>query len=162
MTMHILATGGTIDKVHDPITESLIFKQNSHLKDMLRQSNVRNYTHDILMLKDSLEVTEADRDTIAQAVMNSPHQQLIITHGTSTMEVTARYLIGKAPEKTVVLCGAMRPFSLYESDAKFNLGGAFIAAQTLPAGVYVAMNGRIFDADNVRKNREEGVFETLR
>ena len=111
------------------------------------------------MQLDSLNMTDTHRQQLAQALAAAPEQAIVVTHGTSTMGATARFLAPHAGEKTVVLTGAMRPFSLSFSDGPFNLGGAIIAAQTLPAGVYGVMNGRVFPAAALNKNTERGRFD---
>ena len=159
MSVLILATGGTLDKVHDPIHEDLGFPETSLIPDILKQGKVTGIEVKTLMLKDSLEMDDTDRQIICDAILASEHDRIIITHGTSTMSDTAEYLKDRIQNKTIVLTGAMRPFSLYESDAKFNLGGAVIAAQTLGQGTYIVMNGHVFPAGQVRKNTQTGVFE---
>ena len=114
-----------------------------------------------LMMIDSLDMTETDRGVIAEACAASDASRIIITHGTDTMVETARTLARHAIGKTIVLTGAMVPYAFGSSDGLFNLGSALSFAQTLPAGVYVAMNGRAFLWNEVQKNRETGVFETL-
>jgi len=111
------------------------------------------------MQKDSLDMTEDDREIILKAVLNAPQDRIVITHGTGTMELTAKYLDGKVGDKTVVLTGAMRPQSLGKSDAGFNLGGAIIAAQTLDYGVFAVMNGRVFEVAKVHKDTALGRFD---
>ncbi len=132
---------------------------------MLRLGRCRVEVHvRTLMMMDSLEMTDADRRTIAEACRTSGDSQIVITHGTDTMVDTARTLASEiaAPAgKTIVLTGEMVPYAFGSSDGLFNLGSALSFAQALPAGVYIAMNGRCFAWDNVRKNRETGVFETL-
>jgi len=108
---------------------------------------------------DSLDMTDEHRAIILKAVEDAAEDAIIITHGTGTMELTAQYLSARVKNKTVILTGAMRPFSLGRSDAPFNVGGAFIAAQTLPHGVYGVMNGRVFTADGLRKNTQTGRFD---
>lgn len=163
MTLSILATGGTIDKVHDPITESLIFGGKSLIPDILKQAKINRVHVTTLMLKDSLEMGAPDRDEILAAIRADEAKGIIITHGTSTMVETAWFLKAHHTEffadKVIVLTGAMRPFSLQQSDAEFNLGTAFGCAQTHQAGVYIAMNGRVFDADAVVKETDIGVFQ---
>ena len=156
----ILSTGGTFDKIHDPITESLVFAENSHIESVLSEARVFHFRHQQIMMKDSLDLTDDDRDAIVAAVRDAPEHRIIITHGTSTMEHTAQYLNHSAyGEKTVVFTGAMRPYSLMNSDAGFNLGMAFGAVQALDNGVYITMNGRIFSAGSVHKNTTTGIFE---
>jgi L-asparaginase len=154
----ILATGGTIDKVHDPITERLIFAQHSQVPQILHECRIHNIYHEVLMLKDSLDITESDREKIFAAVMARPERSIVVTHGTSTMSMTAEFLKAQVTGKTVVLTGAMRPFSFFQSDAGFNLGGAIVAAKSLANGIYIVMNGNIFNAGNVIKDPSLGIF----
>ena len=157
----IFITGGTMDKVHDTKPEGLIFDPNgkSRVPAILRQGRSRAVRQEILFQIDSLNMSSVHRDKIHQAVIDAPEDYIIITHGTGTMELTAQYLDGKVGEKTVILTGAMRPQSLGRSDAGFNMGGAMIAVQTLPPGVYGIMNGHIFKARDLRKNTETGRFD---
>ncbi|MBN7786640.1 asparaginase [Ponticoccus gilvus] len=159
--LRILVTGGTIDKVHDPRTEGLSFSPDgaTHLPEMLRIARCHFPVVQLLMLKDSLYFDDADRASIAKAVEDAPEPCLVITHGTGTMGETARFLAPLVGDKTVVLTGAMRPFSLYASDGEFNLGGAVVAAQMLAPGVWGVMNGRVFAADALNKNVEQGRFD---
>jgi L-asparaginase len=113
------------------------------------------------MMVDSLEMTAADRDLIAEQCRAAPQHRIVITHGTDTMAETARAIAAAVEGKTVVLTGAMVPYKFGSSDGMFNLGSALAFVQTLPEGVYVAMNGRAFAADRVRKNRETGMFEEV-
>ncbi|CAM3813564.1 asparaginase domain-containing protein [Litorimonas haliclonae] len=157
----IFITGGTLDKVHDTKTEGLIFdpKRKSRVSAILRQGRSRAVRQEVLFQIDSLDMTDDHREEIYQAVINAPEDHIIITHGTGTMELSAQYLDGKVENKTVILTGAMRPQSLGRSDAGFNLGGAMIAVQTLPAGVYGIMNGQVFEAQTLHKNTETGRFD---
>lgn len=160
----LLVTGGTLDKDYDAISGELGFS-NTHLPLMLSQANVSSeIVIEPLMLKDSLEMMQEDREKIAQACLDAPQNQIVITHGTDTMTDTASYLnaIPELNHKTLVLTGAMRPFMLGNSDASFNLGSAIMAANLSPQGVYIVMNAMRFDVDNVHKNRSLGVFERLR
>ncbi len=115
-----------------------------------------------LMLVDSLEMTEMDREGIAEQCNQCEEKKIIITHGTDTMAETGHILAKKVKNKTIILTGAMIPIKFGSSDGLFNLGGALAFVQTLPAGVYIAMNGRYFNWDNVRKNKLTGRFEELR
>ena len=155
----IFITGGTIDKIHDPISEQLVFPKTSHLPDMIRGFNVPDIPCHTLMLKDSIDMTDADRAMVVDAIKTSQYSQIIITHGTSTMEKTAAAIQTEVTGKTIVLTGAMRPFSLFQSDAGFNLGCAMAAAQTLDHGVYITMNGQVFKSGTVTKNAAKGIFE---
>jgi L-asparaginase len=126
-----------------------------------RSRSTLDVTVRTLMMIDSLNMTDEDRELIAHQCRSAAEDKLIITHGTDTMDVTARVLAEKVPGKTIVLTGAMIPYKFGSSDGFFNLGSALAFAQTLPPGVYVAMNGRNFTWDNVRKNRQTGQFEEL-
>lgn len=159
--VRILITGGTIDKVHDTRSEGLSFSPDgaTHIPEMLRIGRCHFPTVELLMLKDSLYFADADREAIAEAVARAPETAVVITHGTGTMGETARFLEPRTDGKTVVLTGAMRPFSLYASDGEFNLGGAIIAAQVLEPGIWGVMNGRVFPAERLNKNVEQGRFD---
>jgi len=165
--LRILVTGGTLDKVHDTHSEGLGFSPDgvSHVPEMLKFARCYFPKVQVLMQKDSLDFVEADLALIADAVRSADETAVVISHGTGTMGESARYLAKRlgadAGGKTVVLTGAMRPFSLHRSDADFNLGGAVIAAQSLASGVWGVMNGRIFPASDLRKNVEAGRFDIL-
>ncbi len=161
MDILILITGGTLDKVHDTATEALAFRKSrrSHIGDLLKVGRSHLPRQEIIMMKDSLDMTDYDRALILRAITAAPEKHIVLTHGTGTMELTAKFLDGKTGDKTVVLTGAMRPFSLGKSDAGFNMGGGIIAAQTLPAGVYGVMNGRVFTPDTLQKDTKRGRFD---
>jgi len=157
--VRILVTGGTFDKEYDEIHGRLFFKQ-SHVAEMLALGRSKlDLKIQTLMMIDSLEMTDKHRSTIVNACRKAPESHLVVTHGTDTMEITARALAAILKDKTVVLTGAMVPYKFGSSDGLFNLGSALAFVQTLPPGVYIAMNGRCFAANRVRKNRAEGVFE---
>lgn len=161
--VRILITGGTLDKAHDPLTERFGFQTGAtHLPTLLEEARA-DAKFDVLFLKDSAEFSDEDRAAIARAVVAATEERLVLTHGTSTMGDTARFLApimeAEAPSKTLVLTGAMRPFSFGRSDAPFNLGGAIVAARLSPPGVYAVMNGRVFTADEVAKNTALGRFD---
>lgn len=159
MSIRVFVTGGTFDKEYDELTGSLHFEE-THLPEMLRRGRcMLEVKVDVLMTIDSLEMKESHRQRIVQACLDAPESQIVITHGTDTMVETARILAGAVQGKTIVLTGAMVPYAFGSSDGLFNLGSALSFAQTLAPGVYVAMNGRYFTADNVVKNRDVGVFE---
>jgi L-asparaginase len=160
--IRLLITGGTIDKSYCPVDGQLSFSR-THVLAMLKQARVALPDEQVqtLLLKDSLDLTEADRDVICQAATAATETRIIITHGTDTMVQTARRLAAKPLAKTIVLVGAMVPYTFSNSDGLFNLGFAFGAVQWLPAGVYVAMNGRVFPWNAVRKNAAEGIFESV-
>jgi L-asparaginase len=157
--IRILVTGGTFDKHYDEITGRLAFG-DSHLAEMLRLGRCKaEVSIRTVMMIDSLEMTDADRDLVAQHCLQAPEHQIVVTHGTDTMVETARAISAKVTGKTVVLTGAMVPYEFGSSDGLFNLGSALSFAQVLPPGVYIAMNGRCFAWDRVRKNTKTGVFE---
>ena len=152
-------TGGTFDKEYDEIRGRLFFK-DTHLPEMLRLGRCRlEVAIRTLMMVDSLEMTDADRELIARNCREAPESHIVITHGTDTMPDTAALLARDVPDKTIVLTGAMIPIAFGSSDGLFNLGSALTAAQILPPGAWVAMNGQVFRGDAVRKNRSTGVFE---
>jgi L-asparaginase len=160
--IRLFVTGGTFDKEYDEIHGTLEFG-DTHLPQMLEMGRCRlDVNVRTLMMVDSLEMTESDREMIARNCLDVPEDRIVITHGTDTMVETAAVLARKVPAKTIVLTGAMIPIAFGSSDGLFNLGGALTAVQALPPGVYVAMNGRIFPWDDVRKNRDTGIFEAVR
>lgn len=160
--IRIFVTGGTFDKEYNELTGALAFKE-THLQEMLRLGRSRVDTSiSTLMMIDSLEMTDADRALIVEHCRQAGEARILITHGTDTMVDTARTLAeGCGHTKTIVLTGAMIPYAFGSSDGLFNLGSALSFVQALPPGVYVAMNGRCFEWDSVRKNRETGVFEAI-
>ena len=159
--IRVFVTGGTFDKYYDEIAGRLHFR-DTHLQEMLRLGRCRvPLSLRTLMMVDSLEMTDADRSLIVENCRSCPEARIVVTHGTDTMVETARALADAKVGKTVVLTGAMIPFAFGSSDGLFNLGSALSFAQVLPPGVYVAMNGRCFDWDAVRKNRETGYFEEV-
>jgi L-asparaginase len=159
MTIRLYVTGGTFDKEYDEINGKLYFK-DTHVREMLRRARC---TLDVeirtLMMIDSLDMNDADRELLLKSCAESDDERIVVTHGTDTMEVTARFLGPRLAGKTVVLTGALVPYTFGSSDGLFNLGTAIAFAQSLPSGVYVAMNGRCFRWDSVRKNRGTGHFE---
>lgn len=162
MAIRIFITGGTFDKEYNELNGQLFFK-DTHMSDLLEMGrNKVPVEIRTLMMIDSLEMTDEDRALIAYQCINCDETQIIITHGTDTMADTARILAEKVKDKTIILTGAMIPIKFGSSDGLFNLGSALAFAQTLPFGVYVAMNGRYFNWDNVRKNKQTGIFEETR
>lgn len=162
MAIRIFITGGTFDKEYNELNGQLFFK-DTHMSDLLEMGrNKVPVEIRTLMMIDSLEMTDEDRALIAYQCINCDETQIIITHGTDTMADTARILAEKVKNKTIILTGAMIPIKFGSSDGLFNLGSALAFAQTLPFGVYVAMNGRYFNWDNVRKNKQTGIFEETR
>jgi len=159
MQIRILVTGGTFDKEYDELSGTLFFK-DTHVQEMLRLGRSRlAVSVETLMLIDSLEMTDAHRQQVLAACRNATEERIVVTHGTDTMEQTARTLGAAGLQKTIVLTGAMVPYTFGSSDGLFNLGSALAFAQSLPFGTYVAMNGRCLRWDRVHKNRSTGVFE---
>ncbi len=162
MNIKLLITGGTIDKSYNMNNGELHFV-DSHIPSMLTEARCKaDFELDKILLKDSLEMDDSDRQKILDNVLASEQSRIIITHGTDTMVQTAQFLVPQVADKTVVLTGAMIPYVFEKSDSLFNLGSAFSAVQCLPSGIYITMNGKVFNADNVVKNRQEGIFEVLR
>lgn len=157
----IFVTGGTFDKEYDEIHGKLYFKE-THLQEILNLGRCTIPVNIItLMMIDSLQMTAGHRNRIMQSCLQCPDNRIIITHGTDTMVETGRVLAEAGIEKTIVLTGAMIPYKFGSSDGLFNMGCALSFVQTLPVGVYITMNGRCFLWDNVRKNRQSGIFETI-
>ena len=159
--IRLIVTGGTIDKIHNPKTEGLAFAADgsTHIPELLSMGKCYFPTVQFLMLKDSLDFDVTDLEALAQAINAAHEAGIVVTHGTSTMAESARWIAERVSEKTVILTGAMRPHSLSFSDGSFNVGGAVIAAQTMPSGVYGVMNGRVFEASFLNKNIEQGRFD---
>lgn len=158
-SIRLFVTGGTFDKEYDEINGKLFFK-DTHILEMLKlgrcslKVDVRT-----LMMIDSLEMTAQDRALILENCQKSGEKRIVVTHGTDTMAQTAEVLGNSLKDKTVVLTGALIPYKFGSSDGLFNLGSALAFAQTLPPGVYVAMNGQCFHWENVTKDRETGLFK---
>ncbi len=160
-SIKVFITGGTFDKEYNELNGSLFFKE-THLHEMLNLGRSRlDLSIDTLMMKDSLDFDENDRKQIATACSSAKEDRILITHGTDTMTVTASYLQQNCTNKTIVLTGAMIPYKFGSSDGLFNLGSALAFVQVLPPGVYIAMNGKIFEADKVKKNTDKGEFERI-
>jgi L-asparaginase len=160
MRVHIITTGGTIDKIYfDAQSEFQVGAPQ--IGAVLQEANVTvDFRVRSLMRKDSLDLTDEDRLRIRQAIAETKGRAFVVTHGTDTMTQTAQALKG-LPGRVIVLTGALQPAIFRRSDAIFNIACAFTAVQLLPEGVYIAMNGRIFDPERVRKNREQNRFEPL-
>jgi L-asparaginase len=159
--IRIFVTGGTFDKTYNELAGALAFK-DTHVPEMLQLGRCRlDVSIRTLMMIDSLEMRHADRALIVDQCRQAAESRIVITHGTDTMVETSRALAAGALPKTIVLTGAMIPYAFGSSDGLFNLGSALTFVQTLPPGVYVAMNGQHFEWDRVRKNRDTGVFEAL-
>ncbi len=159
--IRILVTGGTFDKEYNELTGELFFK-STHTADMLRLGRcLLEVEIETLMMIDSLQMTNADRQHILERCRAVPENRIVITHGTDTMAETAAVLGPELKGKTVVLTGAMVPYTFGSSDGLFNLGTALAFVQTLGEGVYVAMNGRCWAWHSVRKNKQKGIFESV-
>ncbi len=162
MVIKILVTGGTFDKEYNEIAGKLYFKE-THLPEMLNLGRCRVPVNvQTLMLVDSLEMSDEDRQAIVDHCRDAAEERIIITHGTDTMELTGQALGKAITNKTIVLTGAMVPYKFGSSDGLFNLGSALAFVQTLPRGVYIAMNGRYFPWDNVHKNKGAGEFAEIK
>lgn len=160
-SIQLFVTGGTFDKEYNELTGELFFK-STHVDDMLRLGRCRlELTVETLMMIDSLDMTDSDRQLILERCAAVPAKRIVITHGTDSMEQTAAVLGRGIAGKTIVLTGAMVPYKFGSSDGMFNLGTALAFVQSLAPGVYVAMNGQCFLWHSVRKNRELGVFEAV-
>jgi len=159
MPIKIFVTGGTFDKEYHELDGKLYFKK-THLAEMLSLGRSKVEVEvKTLMLIDSLDMTDEHRQEMLRQCKSTKADRIVITHGTDTMEVSARVLGRAIRNKTIVLTGAMVPYKFGSSDGLFNLGSALAFVQTLPRGVYIAMNGRCFKWDNVKKNRRTGAFE---
>ncbi|MDP2886924.1 MAG: asparaginase domain-containing protein [Ignavibacteria bacterium] len=161
MGIRVFVTGGTFDKEYNELDGKLFFK-DTHLNEMLILGRCKlKVDVRTLMMVDSLDLTDQDRQIILDHCLKAKEDKVVITHGTDTMDVTAKVLGATIKGKTVVLTGAMIPYKFGSSDGLFNLGSALAFVQTLPHGVYIAMNGKYFRWDNVRKNKRTGTFEEL-
>ena len=159
--IRIIVTGGTFDKEYNEINGELFFK-DSHVKNMLALGRSRlDLNIRTLMMIDSCDMDEEDRYIIVKNCEKSSEKKIIITHGTDTMVETATVLANSINDKTIILTGAMIPYTFGSSDGLFNMGSAIAFVQTLPVGVYIAMNGKYFSWDNVRKNKKIGEFEKI-
>jgi L-asparaginase len=161
MSIRIIATGGTFDKHYNELNGTLAFA-DSHLPAAIARARITTpCALEVVSLLDSLDMVDADRERVLAACKSAPEKAIVIIHGTDTMKETAAVLGPAVTDKTIVFTGAMIPYEIDNSDALFNMGFACGVAQTLPAGVYVAMNGQIFAWDNVQKNKAAGVFQPL-
>jgi L-asparaginase len=161
MQIRLFITGGTFDKEYNELNGKLYF-EDTHVPEMLDLGRCKlDVNIRTLMMIDSLEMSDEDRDIIAHNCVQCDEEKIVITHGTDTMVETAKILAEKITDKTIVLTGAMIPYKFGSSDGLFNLGAALAYVQTLPTGIYIAMNGKYFNWNNVRKNKELGLFEAL-
>ena len=159
--IRIFVTGGTFDKTYDEIEGKLTFT-DTHLNEMLQLGRSQvDVSVRTLMMVDSMAMTAEDRAIIVRNCLTCEESHIVVTHGTDTIVETAAAIAAGVTGKTIVLTGAMVPYAFGSSDGLFNLGSALSFAQVLPPGVYVAMNGRHFAWDKVRKNRDTGVFEEI-
>ena len=161
MSIKIIVTGGTFDKEYNELTGELFFNK-THVPEMLKLGRSRLKLNIVtLMMRDSLHMTDSDVNIILEECKVSKESKILITHGTDKMVNTANVLGKFIKEKTVVITGAIIPYAFGSSDGMFNLGSALAFVQVLPHGVYISMNGRIFNWDNARKNKENGNFEEI-
>ena len=161
MSIRIFITGGTFDKEYNELDGKLFF-QDTHLPEMLKLGRCNlDVELRTLMMIDSLEMGFKERELIVFQCNHTDEDKIVITHGTDTMAETAKVLAEKVKDRTIVLTGAMIPYKFGSSDGLFNLGSALAFVQTLPHGVYIVMNGKCFNWDNVRKNKQTGQFEEL-
>ena len=157
----IFVTGGTFDKDYDEKNGKLFFKE-THMSEILELGRSKvEVDIETLMMIDSLDMTDKERNKIVQNCINTEERQIIITHGTDTMTKTAKEIGEKKLPKTIVITGAMIPYKFGTSDGLFNIASALAYVQTLPNGVYVAMNGRVFECNKVKKNIDTGIFEEV-
>lgn len=161
MSIRIFVTGGTFDKEYNELNGQLFFK-DTHIQEILKLGRSRvETTIRTLMLVDSLEMTDTDRNIIIESCKGAEENKIVITHGTDTLTTTAKVLAENIKDKTIVITGAMIPYKFGSSDGLFNLGSALAFAQTLPKGVYIAMNGKCFPWNNCKKNKQTGFFEEV-
>lgn len=161
MQIRLFITGGTFDKEYNELNGKLFF-EDTHVPEMLDLGRCKlDVNIRTLMMIDSLEMNDDDREIIAHNCVQCEEDKIVITHGTDTMVETAKILADKITDKTIILTGAMIPYKFGSSDGLFNLGAALAFVQTLPAGIYISMNGKYFAWNNVRKNKELGLFEEI-
>jgi len=161
MNIKIFVTGGTFDKEYNELEGTLFFKE-THLPEMLKLARSKlKIDISTLMMIDSLDMTDADRKIILEKCKKTKEDKILITHGTDTMIETAKVLASSIKNKTIVLTGAMIPYKFGSSDGLFNLGSSLAFVQTLPQGVYISMNGKYFRWDNLKKNKQTGMFEEI-
>jgi L-asparaginase len=161
MKIRLLVTGGTFDKEYNEITGDLFFK-STHVPEILEDGRcILDVTVTELMMVDSKDMNDGHRNTIFRECLMADEDRIVITHGTDGMVETARYLADRGLDKSVVLTGAIIPFAFGISDSPFNLGSAMAFVQIVRPGVYVVMNGRLFENDNVRKDVETGTFQQV-
>ena len=162
MKIKIFVTGGTFDKEYDEVKGELFFKK-THLSEILKKGRCKlKVDIKTLMMIDSLDMTDKDRNLILENCKKTKEDKILITHGTDAVVETAKILANSIKDKTIVLTGAMIPYKFGSSDGLFNIGSSLAFVQTLPHGVYISMGGKYFHWDNVRKNKEAGKFEEIK
>ena len=162
MTIKIFVTGGTFDKEYDEI-KGILFFNKTHISEVLKKGHCKlKVDITTLTMKDSIDMTDEDRKITLENCKKTKEDRILITHGTDTMVETAKVLANSIKDKTIVLTGAMIPYKFGSSDGLFNLGSSLAFVQTLPHGVYISMNGKYFNWDNVRKNKQRGEFEEIK
>ena len=160
MKIKFFSVGGTIDKIYFDAKDTYQVG-HAQLKELLDEAHVNfEYEHESILRKDSLEMNDQDRQLLYDKIVSDTNSYIVITHGTDTMVQSAQKLLN-IPDKTIVLTGAMSPARFKFSDAEFNLGLAVAAVQSKPKGVYIAMSGRVFDADKTKKNISLAMFEDI-
>jgi L-asparaginase len=162
MRIQIFVTGGTFDKEYNDVTEKLYFK-DTHLSEVMKLARCKKkFSVKKLMMVDSWNMKKSHREIILKNCKKTEANRIVITHGTSTMEKTAKFLQKSNLNKTIVLTGAMSPYRFGSSDGFFNLGSAVAFVQVLPVGIYIAMNGEYFKAGEVKKNHAKARFEKIK
>ena len=157
----LFIAGGTVDKQYHEKTGLLGFDK-SNIPEMLKQARSQLFIDvEQLMMIDSLDMTEEQRETIVRRCVEVPEDHIVITHGTDTMTKTGRLIQQTVKDKVIILTGAIRPFAFGSSDGFFNIGCTLAFVQTAKPGVYIVMNGKLFPTDKVEKNTETGIFETI-
>ena len=161
MKVKVFSCGGTFEKVYNPLSGLLSFEKSAIPKIFERSRINISMDFESLFFKDSLDMDDNDRIMIARKLKAEPVQNLVLIHGTDTMVETAQAIkkVNLSENKVVVITGAMVPFSMKDSDAMFNFGSAFTATQILAPGIWICMNGKIFQHNKVKKNKLKGVFE---
>ncbi len=162
MVIRIFTTGGTFDKEYDPISQTLVFTETRVPKILDRSRCAVQCVVTNLMSIDSLQMKDEHRKAIAEKCKNVAEDKIIITHGTDTVVKTAEVLAREITNKTIILTGALIPYAFRNSDSLFNLGAAIALVQTMPNGVYIAMNGKVFPWNKTQKNTKTGMFEELK
>jgi L-asparaginase len=156
--VYVISTGGTFEKAYHPIRETFDFHEGSIVAELLESACVSDPALNVLMARDSLNMSNADRAQINRTIEKCGYDRIVIVHGTSKMVDTAEALNEIFPEKTIVLTGALKPYRYSATEAAFNLGGAIAAAQILPAGIFIVMHGQIIPGNLAQKDPQTGRF----